>query len=309
MEKKLVNFIVIISIVVAGFVFQKQIGNLLKFSSLSAPCERPITYALNLFDDRFGLARQDFLSAIKEAETVWEGPVSKDLFTYSGDGKIKINLVYDYRQQATDKLKDLGIVVKEDKTSYNDLKGKYAALETEYKELKANYDARLALFIQKKNIYDQKVQSWNKKGGNSKAEYDRLSEEAITLQEELAEIKKMEVRLNEYIDEINSLAVALNHLITLLNLNVEKYNETGASRGEEFTEGDYQNISGKQMINIYEFSSRDKLVRVLAHELGHALGLEHVDNPDAIMYKFNTSANEKLTSDDLRELKTLCAIE
>jgi len=309
MKTKLINTTAIALVIIAGFVFRKQIDNLIKYSSLYAPCEQPISYALSLFDDKFGLTRQDFLSAVNKAETIWEEPIGKNLFAYTEDGKLKVNLIYDYRQQATSKLESLGIVVKEDKASYNGLKAKYEALKIEYEQVKADYDIRLAAFTQRKNIYDQDVQSWNRKKSSSKAEYDRLSQEGIALEAELAEIRKIEAKLNEYINEINSLSVVLNRLVDSLNLNVEKYNEVGASRGEEFTEGDYQNIDGQQTINIYEFSGRDKLVRVLAHELGHALGLEHVDDPQAIMYKLNMSANGILTNSDLQELKILCAIK
>lgn len=48
-------------------------------------------------------------------------------------------------------------------------------------------------------------------------------------------------------------------------------------------------------------------MRVLSHEPGHALGLEHVDTTDSIMYPYNTSNKTTLTSEDTRELVETCA--
>ena len=81
-----------------------------------APCAEPIPYTLGTFDTQFNISKNYFLSALLDAKAIWEKPLGKELFTYaptnSNSNVLKINLIYDYRQQATSKLASLGIVVK-----------------------------------------------------------------------------------------------------------------------------------------------------------------------------------------------------
>src|SRR3989344_2326378 len=144
-------------------------------------------------------------------------------------------------------------------------------------------------------------------GGAPPTVYERLEEEKAALAAEARRIKSLESALNADIDMLNAIGTSLNKLIVELNLNVERYNKAGASTGGEFEEGAYVSEAGSQRIDIFEYSNRTELVRVLAHELGHALGLGHVEDAAAIMYKVNQSKRQSLAQDDITELNRVCS--
>ena len=278
----------------------------------SAPCAEPIPYKLGTFDNQFNISQKYFLNALAQAEAIWEKPYGKELFAYAPENSgniLKVNLVYDYRQQATSKLANLGIEVNDTRASYDDLKAKFTVLKIEYEEQINNFNSRVQAFNKKQDAYETDVEYWNKKGGAPEEEYNKLERERLALKAESKTLENEQNDINEMADEINALVVVLNRLASTLNISVDKYNTIGASRGESFEEGVYSSDGVNEEIDIYEFSNEDKLVRVLAHELGHALSLEHVDDPKAIMYELNQGNNKTLTNADLEALKIKCGVK
>lgn len=292
------------------FYFEKDIN--LAINDLSRqikPCAKPLEYSLGDFDERFGLSREDFLKVIGEAAEIWQKPVNKKLFNQSAGGALKINLIYDSRQEATLKLEKLGLTIHNDRASYEVLKNKYESFIKIYNTQKSELDSTIEYYEEKKADYDAEVKAANNRGGATAEEAAIFEQERKDLNKLIAAIKQKQDLFNKTADDINAVVSVINRLIRQLNLTAGDYNAIGEAISGEFKEGQYVRDQSGERINIYQFDDRPALVRVLAHELGHALNIDHLDNPEAIMYRLNESGQEKITADDLAALKQVCKIK
>ncbi len=307
---KAFNFVFLGAVVFAGYLYQDTLQNIWTQSyQRYFPCRSPISYSVGSFDTRFNVSREDFLNSLRDAEAIWEKSIGKDLFKNTTDGSLKVNLIYDERQESTLQLKQMGIEVEKTRSSYDALKAKYDSMFALYNQTKKTFETKLANFEARKKAYEAEVASVNNKGGANKQTYERLNSEKNYLNSEIDSINKMQETINLQIEGLNLLTKTLNNLASDLNLNVKQYNSVGKTLGGEFEEGSYSSDSSGQRIDIYQFENRTKLVRVLAHELGHALGLDHIEDPKAIMYRLNNGINEKATVSDIAQLKKLCGVK
>lgn len=263
---------------IAGFVVV-TLGNYW-FNPYVAVCRLPIVYSVGQMDERFGITKEEALSALTKAEAVWEQALQRDdIFTYQEDGPFEINFIYDERQRqaeaalsAENNLDVRGEANQVLIELHKRLVAEYAEYDEEYRSRSDTYNANLS-------AYNAEVERHNNAGGATPEVYEDLQNRRAELEAEREELESLFERLEDLHDQINSIGEKGNELIGEYNELVQDFNHTFA-HGHEYTQGDYRT----KEINIYSFISEEDLVLVLAHELGHSLAIGHVEDPTGIMY-------------------------
>lgn len=273
-------------------------------------CNQPLNIQIDPNTYQFKISQADFIKAVNEAIAIWEQPVNKKLFQITDNQGLKIHLVYDHRQQATDKLRSLGLNIDDSQSSYDALKKTYETYNQRHQFQRQELDNLTTFYNQQKTNYDNRVATINARGGATPEEARSLESDRLFLNNLSTTFQQKQAVYNQTVADINSISTVANKLMRDLNLSVEKYNIIGASLDTddngEYQEGLYISEPAGDQIIIYQFDDYQALVEVLAHELGHALGIDHLDNPESIMYYLNESGNASITPDDITALKKIC---
>jgi hypothetical protein len=271
------------------------------------PCQQPLTYRIGTVDARFGLSRQQFADAAGKAASIWGIQYARALFREEPDGKIEINLVYDYRQEAADKLKKLHYAIGTTKGTYDDMKIRFENLKAEYERENSALASDSEAYNRRLGAHNAEIEAGRQRGAVTEAVYRRLTTETGELNDMRENLQARKGKVSKMADILNSMTVVINDIAANYNLDVVKSYNASNRLGSEFCGGDYVGKDGKRTITIYQFDNDNRLVRVLAHEFGHALGLKHNDNPKAIMYRRMQSDSLSLTPDDIAALKERCS--
>lgn len=268
-------------------------------------CAEPLSYRIGTIDPSFGLSEDKLREALADVEKLWEAD-GQDLFVYSETGSVVINFVYDERQQRTGIERELRRLISEKHTEVTDIQQNYTALSAQYEEALVEYEARRNTYESTLATYNATIEKWNKKGGAPADVYATLGEQRTELEKEADSLRSLSSDLNRAVELLNGAADKANTSADEYNTVAGQYN-VYFHEDKLFTQGDYQ----QQGINIYQYDGMEEMRIVLAHELGHALGLGHVDGDTSIMNSITRSQSftQGLSQEDTAHLAEVCRFE
>lgn len=280
--KKLFGVIFFVLIIFLGFQYRNDILQEVNKIIYISPCDTPIAYRLGTIDPQFNVTSNEYMQDIQKASDIWSSAYGKNLFVYNKNANLVINLIYDTRQGLNNQI--------------NQIENNLQEQDSTIKPKMVQYEAQVADFNKRLSEFKQQVNYWNSRGGAPPDVYQKLKNDQETLKAEANRLDKEAGMLNLSTSQYNSQVKQLNQTINVFNQALESKPE----------EGLYVLDNSGQRIDIYFYKSHEETVHTLAHEMGHALGIGHIENNENDLMYSKTNEAVTLSSIDISELQRVC---
>ena len=259
-------------------------------------CDDPLAWQIATVDERFGLSVEDARMVVQEAAGLWETAAGQPLFEHDAERGFPISFVWDSRHQVMQDRLDREADLSRLGQTIQDQRAGLDEAREELRLERSLYDQRLEALQGRQEDHRRAIEYWESRGGPPPAEAreldrvrDELERERLRLQEKAEGINALVARVNAQTEALNEAIASYNAAQARLRGGPDDGMLTGFYRESSRALGSWT-LSVSREIEIYQFDDPDHLIRAIAHELGHALGLGYLSEPRAIMYQHARSA-------------------
>lgn len=274
------------------------------------------------------ITKTELKQIIDEIETQFESQLGFDVFNYSNNGK-PIDIIHMPAMKLEKKIVSKTKKLQRKKEKIDDLKKSFPDEKRRIEEYQKNL-TKFATHINTMTIsLDSYIKDANKRRDFNSSEYKktqlyvetkqtRIKREIVNLRKERRVLRRMLDKYNKKIRSLNNLVNSHNvlaHQITRMSRSVKKVKgktfglkevnlKTYYKDGKKVKEKTIKTSMTK--IEVYGFESKAKLKVILAHEIGHLVGIPHINVKNALMNPILQQSqidNLSLIKADIRNFK------
>lgn len=265
---------------------------------LAPGCFTGIRYQIGTIADEFNISSPVAREVTEAAAQVWNQEFDESVITFDESSDFKITFVFDERQRQTLNRQNQESEIDWQSQKIAEMKNVLANSQARYESLNSKYQLAKARYVEKRDEYNSRVATDSNDPG--------LESEQKSLQDEFKRVENDRQAVNQLAEEINDQIAVLNENVRKFNSGIASFNQEYSDSDETFQQGVYNKQEG---ITIYQYENQPDLKALLVHEFGHALGLNHVSDPESVMYYLqhtDQAKNITLSKADRNEVDRVC---